>query len=114
ALDFDAFERLYDPAVAERLSPEAQFARRWAFCLLEKVIRLLREEYVAAGNGEEFHALNGYLPGGLGGRPYKEVALTLGIETGYVGVLVHRMRRRYGVLLDDELVSTAGSREQVP
>ena len=45
--------------------------------------------------------------------PPETLRAELGISTGAVGMAIHRMRRRYGELLRDEIAKTVSSPEEV-
>lgn len=116
SLDEEEGERRFASEPADAPSPEAQFDRNWAFAVLEKVSDRLREEYVRAGRADLHEALLPYLagrPGHLGAPAYEEVGQSLGMARNAVGVSVHRMRRRYGELLREEIAQTVGSPEEV-
>ena len=45
--------------------------------------------------------------------PYAEIARRLGTTEGNVRVAVHRLRRRYGLLLREEIAATVGDEAQI-
>ena len=45
--------------------------------------------------------------------PYAEIAERLGTTEGNIRVAVHRLRRRYGLLLREEIAATVGDAAQV-
>ena len=54
----------------DELTPEKLFDRGWALMLLERVLARLRDNHVAAGKGEMFDGLKGFLTGDSEGAPY--------------------------------------------
>lgn len=105
-LDFDAAESLLDrEAAVERDTPEAQFERRWAVSVLRRAMERLEEEMESAGKSESFRMLKPCL-GGDAEIPYKQIAEWLGVSEAAARVTVHRLRRRFGVLLRDEVSQT--------
>jgi len=87
-------------------TPAQQFDRRWAESILREVEMRLLREHEAAGKGELFAALKQFVPGGGGGKSYAEIGATLGISEGAVKVAVHRLRKRFKMVLHDEIEQT--------
>jgi len=98
-----------DPA----MTPDRAFEKRWALTLLDHVLSQLREEFTAAGRQEHFDALKVFVWGSPGTASQGEVAARLGINPNTVGVTVHRMRRRYGELLREEIAQTVASPAEI-
>ena len=94
-------------------TPEQSFDRQWAMTLLEKVIRLLREEYAAAGKSGLFAELKVFLTGESGGANYAQLAARLGTSEAALKMSVSRLRRRYGELLRAEVARTVSDPEDV-
>lgn len=97
-----------DPA-----SPERLFDREWALALLEKVIQRLQAACAAEGRAGLFAQARGYLMAGEAAIPYAEAAAKLGLDEGAVRVAVHRLRKRYRELLQDEVAQTLDDPAQV-
>ena len=81
--------------------------------LLERVIDRLRSECVAARKGELFDALRDHLTGDTGGKSYQEVAAQFGMTEGAVKVTVHRLRRRFGELVREQVGRTVEKPEEI-
>jgi RNA polymerase sigma-70 factor (ECF subfamily) len=101
----DAEGRFLDEP-ADTLTPERLFARAWAVTLLDRVLGLLREEAGRGGRGEAFERLKPVLTDGPGAVRYAEIAAALGTTEGAVQAAVHRLRRRYGALLREQIAAT--------
>jgi len=95
------------------LDPEALFERRWAFTVLERAMARLRQEFVATGRTVEFEQLEAYLTGSEPKVPYHSVAARLETTEGAIKKMVHRLRRRYGLLLREEIAATVADPEEV-
>lgn len=95
------------------LTPEEHFQRKWALTVLERVLQRLREEYKAADRVPLFETLQSYLAGKEGQPGYAAVAVQLGLSETMVAVSVHRMRRRYGELLREQIAATVSTAEEV-
>ena len=92
----------------DTLDPEALFERRWALTILERAMARLRQELVGTGRDAEFEQLEGYLTGREPKVQYQEAAERLGTTEGAVKKMVHRLRRRFGHLLREEIAATRG------
>jgi DNA-directed RNA polymerase specialized sigma24 family protein len=90
----------------DTLDPEALFERRWALTILERAMARLRQELEDAGRGPEFVELEGCLTGTEPRVRYHDAAERLGTTEGAVKKMVHRLRRRYGHLLREEIGAT--------
>jgi DNA-directed RNA polymerase specialized sigma24 family protein len=98
-----------DPVTAEQI-----YERRWASTVLERVLGLLKNEYVAAGNAALFNSLKQLLPDEPGAPSQADVAGQLGMTDNAVRQAFHRFRQRYQLLLREEIahtVATAGDVE---
>jgi RNA polymerase sigma factor (sigma-70 family) len=108
ALSIDArdAEGRYAREPAHELTPERIFDRSWALTLLGRVFDQLRREYDDAGRAAVFEELRTVLTRGPESGSHATIAGRLGISEGAVRVAVHRLRRRYGVLLRQEIAAT--------
>jgi RNA polymerase sigma-70 factor (ECF subfamily) len=91
---------------AHELTAERLFERAWALTLLQGVLDRLRAEYHRDGRGPTFDALKVVLSEGPGAVPYAEIAKRLGTTEGAVQAAVHRLRRRYGSLVREQIAAT--------
>jgi RNA polymerase sigma-70 factor (ECF subfamily) len=98
---------------ADDLTPERLFERAWAMTLLERVVTLLREEYEAGGRADAFDRLKPALVGGGIEVPYARLAAELRTTEGAVQKAVSRLRRRYAVMLREQIAATVADTEQV-
>ena len=95
-----------DYAAHDTMTPERLYERSWALALLERVMLRLREEYEKAGRLRLWEAIEPQLTGGAGRPGYAKMAAELGMSESALTVAVHRMRKRYGVLLREEIAAT--------
>ena len=105
SLDWESAEQKFQVASPEP-SPDRAFDREWALALLARVIGRLQEECAAEGKGKVFEQLTMFLMAGKAESAQSEVAKMLGMEEGAVRVAVHRLRKRYRVLLREEIAQT--------
>jgi DNA-directed RNA polymerase specialized sigma24 family protein len=113
SLDCDASELRYQLEQVDNLTPERVFEQRWAWQMLEQAIERLRREYVRAEKGELFEELKIFLSGAQPAVSHAELAAKYEISTSAVGVAIHRMRRRYGELLRQEIARTVNDPREV-
>jgi len=98
---------------SDQMTPEKAFNRRWALRLLERVMERLRSECVAARKGEMFEAVKEHLTGDAAGKSYREIAAQFGTTEGAVKVTVHRLRRRFGELVREQVGRTVDKPEEI-
>lgn len=105
-LEIDTAEGRYRLEPPDTATPERIYERRWALTLLDRVLARLRDEYEGSNRGRLFEALKGFLTGQSATPKYAEVGTALDMTEGAVKVAVHRLRRRFGELLRDEIADT--------
>jgi len=98
---------------ADDLTPEKIFERRWALTLLERVHAQLKAENLSEGRSSQFEVLQVYLSGEPRAGSYRESAARLGLNEGAVRVAVHRLRKRLGQLLREEVGRTVADPKDV-
>jgi RNA polymerase sigma-70 factor (ECF subfamily) len=101
------------PEPGHEITPEVVFERQWALTVLENVLAALRQEMVRSGNEERFQRLKGFLTGEQAGIKLRTVATELEMSEGAVKVAIHRMRRRFGEMLQSEIASTLNDPREV-
>ena len=109
----DEAEGRYASEPAHELTPERVFDRTWALTLLGRVLEQLGEEYSAGGQSVTFEALSPVLTDGPRAVSYATLAARLGTTVGAVRVSVHRLRRRYGDRLREEIAATVDDPAEV-
>jgi len=93
-------------------SAEHLFDREWALETTASALRILRDEMVKAGKGEQFDVQKGSLTGEAD-LSRKEVAARLDMSEGAVKVAVHRLRQRYRELLRAAIAETVSTEAEV-
>jgi RNA polymerase sigma-70 factor (ECF subfamily) len=93
-------------------TPEKNFERSWALTLLEHVLTRLQQEMKTARSEEYFEQLKACLMGEGLDASYKDIAHNLGVSEAALKTRIHRMRRRFGELLYDEVQQTLASPDQ--
>jgi RNA polymerase sigma factor (sigma-70 family) len=112
-LEFENAEGRYSREPPDNETPDKVYERRWALTLLERTLARLRAEFDAAGKSAVFARLEGHLTGEQETLPYVELGAALGMSEGAVKVAIHRLRRRFGALLRDEIAETVSDPDEV-
>lgn len=102
-----------DTDLAETLSPDRLYERRWVLTMLDRVLTRLESEYQAANNGFLFERLKDSLVGEGHGPRQAEIATELGMTENAVKQAFHRFRRRYRLLLREEISLTVAQPSDV-
>jgi RNA polymerase sigma-70 factor (ECF subfamily) len=90
----------------EHLPPDKVYDLRWAATIAERALRRLREECEKRGRARVFDTLVEYLTVDVADQAYVGAGTILGIAETSIKTLVHRLRRRYGTLLYEEVAHT--------
>ncbi len=105
-------ERRYSAEPVHDQSPELLFERHWAATVLARALQRLDDEQDGADKKAVYHRLKGYLTGD-GGGSYAGAARELSMTEGAVKVTVHRLRKRLGQLLREEVSQTVSRAGEV-
>ena len=95
SIDVAAAEQRYQRSIGHAETPELLYERQWCLALLASVLDTIRDEYVAAGKGELFDRLRGFLTMDDAAGTHADAAADLDMSPAAVKVAVHRLRRRY-------------------
>jgi RNA polymerase sigma-70 factor (ECF subfamily) len=98
---------------ADPATPETIYERRWAETVLEAVLGRLRQEFESAGQRARFEELKPFLVTEKQSGSSAEVAARLGITESSLYSAIHRLRRRYGELLREEVAHTVAAPDEV-
>ncbi len=113
SLDFVTAEGRYSLDPSHEVTPETLFERQWATALLAQVLARLRDEFASQGQEGQFERLKLFLTGSQERGSYNQLAGELNMGEGALKVAVHRLRRRYGELLREEIASTLASNAEI-
>jgi RNA polymerase sigma-70 factor (ECF subfamily) len=106
SLDAQDAEQRYRFEPVDAMTPETLFERKWAMTVLERTLGRLGEEWSGGQKAQRFAALRGQLTGDAPAESYRELGESLGMSEDAVKVTVHRLRRRFGELLREEIADT--------
>jgi RNA polymerase sigma-70 factor (ECF subfamily) len=104
--DQTSAESKYQLEPVSELTPEKVFDQRWAMALFQHALARLQQEYVASGKAQQFEALKSFLTDVADDGGYAGVAAKLNMTHPAVAVAVHRLRKRYGELVREEVAHT--------
>ncbi|MCI0350467.1 MAG: hypothetical protein L0Z53_13660 [Acidobacteriales bacterium] len=113
ALDELTAEQRYRLEPSETSTADRIYERRWALTLLETARTSLKQEFISGGKLKRFELLEGCLPGEELTRSYDDIAQELRLSESAIKVEVHRMKKRYGKLLRDEVAKTVAHPDEV-
>ena len=113
SIDGSDAETRYAREPSHELTPDRIFERTWALTLISRVLDQLRWEYEESGRGAILDELGGALTEDPQAPPFAKIAERLGTTEGAVRVTLHRLRRRYGVLLRREIGATVDDPAEV-
>jgi RNA polymerase sigma-70 factor (ECF subfamily) len=99
-------EKRFGKEPSHQSTPERLYERRWALMLLQNALDQLRAEFHQAGKDNVFERLKGLLTGEKREERYADAATAIGISESSVKVSVHRLRRRYGEILREQISRT--------
>jgi RNA polymerase sigma factor (sigma-70 family) len=91
---------------SDRLTADQIFDRRWAVTVLEQVLAELQEEYDSAGKLKLFNEFKKLLMHESDRPSQAEIASEFGMAENAVKQAYHRFRRRYQILLRNEVAQT--------
>ena len=113
SFDDDGAEARYSHEPADIRDPDTLFDRAWAQGVLSTAEKKLRQEFIKAGYTEGYDQLREFLPLGDNATPYPAAAKKLGLAEGTLRLQIHRMRKRYGKIIEEEITQTVSTPAEV-
>lgn len=107
--DHATAESSYQLQSLSELPPDKAYDKRWALTLFQRALTGLQQEFELSGKGRLFEHLKKFLTEPANEKGYTQVAARLGMSPSAVSVGVHRLRKRYGELVREELAHTVTS-----
>ena len=95
--------------LADPLTAEMIYERRWALTVLESVLSRLKDEYQAGDNAALFDSLKELLPDEPGSPSQAQIAARLGMSENAIRQAFYRFRQRYQSLLREEIAHTVAT-----
>jgi len=106
SLDIREAEDRYAMEPADTLTPESLFERKWAGTVLSRTFAKLEADWTAQERSDRIQALSGFIVGEETAASYREVGDALGMSENAVKAAVHRLRKRFGQFLREEISQT--------
>lgn len=113
SLDYEEGEQRLATELSTTLTAERLFERQWAHAVLDRVLQQLREDYDSNGRSELFENLAGQLSGTTADGVLTDLAPRLKMSPETVRVALHRLRKKYRLLLRTEISHTTNSPEEI-
>lgn len=108
----DAEARFSQHESSEEVAPERLFDHEWAVTIVESVLQKLRAEYGHLGKEDLFDVLSDVIQGRPDSNFYTTTAEQFEMTENAVRVAAHRLRVRYGSLLQQEVADLLDSPTQ--
>lgn len=112
-LELDGAESRFAQDAGSADDPEAAFERQWARALLMRALARLETEMTESGDERRFRRLSPLLTGTDDGASHAGLGRDLELSESAVKVAVHRMRKRFGQLLREEVAQTVQAEDRV-
>ena len=90
-----------------------EFDREWAVVVLENAVRALQSEYAANQREKQFAVLRQFLPGASESPSYETACSQLGLSLPAFKSELHRLRRRFKMVVVLEVASTVSAPHEV-
>lgn len=106
SLDQASAEERYALEPQDPATPDRLFERAWARSAVDRALGRLANEIARTEGVERFDQLKAHLTGDEEPSTYRELAAAWGVGEPAVRVYVHRLRKRFGNLLREEVATT--------
>jgi RNA polymerase sigma factor (sigma-70 family) len=113
SLDATEGEEGYLSELADRLTPDQIFERRWVQTLLQRALQRVAGEYAKADKAALFDALKDFQPRQPGSQTYAQIGKPLGMTEAAIKSAMQRLRHRHREILHEEIAQTVTSAEDV-
>lgn len=113
SLDSMSAEERYLLEPEESLTADQLYDRRWALDLLERARARLRADHTSTEKARRLELLEQYLPGEAPRLSQAEAATQLGMTENAVKQEVHRLKKRFGEVLRQEISQTVAHPDEV-
>ncbi len=100
------FKTRYDCEPTHHETAERLFDRSWVESLLERVRLRLAQDYATANRVLLYELLEPHLTNRGDAMPRNEICEETGLSSAAIAMSLHRMRRRFGELLREEVAAT--------
>ncbi|MCX6849445.1 MAG: ECF-type sigma factor [Verrucomicrobia bacterium] len=100
-------------ADASAAMSDKHFDREWAFAVMDRSLKAVKADFEKAGKSAHFEALKPWLVGDTDQLSQAEAAKRLGISTGAVKVMIHRLRKTFRTAVQTEIAETVPATDDI-
>jgi RNA polymerase sigma-70 factor (ECF subfamily) len=112
-VDMESGTRRYAEIESKQWTPEQLFDKRWALELIKLATNRVQNEYNNRGQAKWFAVLQPYIAPAGDSPPHSKVAEQLNVSVGSVKTAVYRLRKRFGIALQEEVAETVYDRDDI-
>jgi RNA polymerase sigma-70 factor (ECF subfamily) len=92
---------------------DRHFDREWAFAVMDRSLKAVQADFEKAGKSAHFEALKPWLVGDTDQLSQADAATQLGVTTGAVKVMIHRLRKTFRAAVESEIAQTVPATEDI-
>ncbi len=92
---------------------DRHFDREWAFAVMDRSLKAVQADFEKAGKSAHFEALKPWLVGDTDQLSQADAANQLGVTTGAVKVMIHRLRKTFRAVVEAEIAQTVPATEDI-
>lgn len=92
---------------------DKHFDREWAFAVMDRSLKTVQADFEKAGKSAHFEALKPWLVGDTDQLSQADAATRLGVTTGAVKVMIHRLRKTFRCAVESEIAQTVPATEDI-
>ena len=113
SLDIEAAETAFREIPSAELTPDQVYEQRWALEMMSRARQRLARSEERAGRSELFARIADSVYGDAGTSSYAEIAQELDVSEPALRVRVHRLRKRLGRLLREDIALTVSESDAI-
>lgn len=110
AMDTEAGLQITDPSASV---PDAFFDRQWALAVMDRALTVVAEGLKESGKERQFELLKPWLVGDAESLSQAETAEELGVTPGALKVAIHRLRKRFREVVQQEVAQTVDDTDEI-
>ncbi len=92
---------------------DKHFDREWALAVMDRSLKAVQADFEKAGKSAHFEALKPWLVGDTDQLSQADAATQLGVTTGAVKVMIHRLRKTFRSAVEAEIAQTVPATEDI-
>ena len=92
---------------------DRHFDREWAFAVMDRSLKTVQADFEKAGKAAHFEVLKPWLVGDTAALSQADAATQLGVSTGAVKVMIHRLRKTFRTALETQIAETVPATEDI-